>query len=92
MAKPRVLTLLFAGSLAAFGAGAAASWDWEALSGGLYRVAPQMEVSRHRDFLRRGELRFLEQGAAATVSVKEVGGELSLAIDGKVDATDGPTC
>ena len=89
VAKPRVLTLLFAGSLAAFGAGAAASWDWEALSGGLYRVAPQMEVSRHRDFLRRGELRFLEQGAAATVSVKEVGGELSLAIDGKVDATDG---
>ena len=89
VAKPRVLTLLFAGSLAAFGAGATASWDWEALSGGLYRVAPQMEVSRHRDFLRRGELRFLEQGAAATVSVKEVGGELSLAIDGKVDATDG---
>ena len=89
VAKPRVLTLLFAGSLAAFGARATASWDWEALSGGLYRVAPQMEVSRHRDFLRRGELRFLEQGAAATVSVKEVGGELSLAIDGKVDATDG---
>ena len=89
VAKPRVLTLLFAGSLAAFGVGATASWDWEALSGGLYRVAPQMEVSRHRDFLRRGELRFLEQGAAATVSVKEVGGELSLAIDGKVDATDG---
>ena len=89
VAKPRVLTLLFAGLLAAFGVGAAASWDWEALSGGLYRVAPQMEVSRHRDFLRRGELRFLEQGAAATVSVKEVGGELSLAIDGKVDATDG---
>ena len=89
VAKPRVLTLLFAGSLAAFGVGATASWDWEALSGGLYRVAPQMETSRHRDFLRKGKLRFLEQGAGAAVSVKEVAGELSLAIDGKVDATDG---
>lgn len=89
LAKPRLLTLLAAGALATAGIGATGSWDWEALSGGLYRVAPQMEVSRHRDFLRKGRLRFLEQGAAATVSVKEVAGELSLAIDGKVDATDG---
>lgn len=89
LAQPRILTVVFTGALAAAGIGATSSWDWEALSGGLYRVAPQMEISRHRDFLRKGELRFLEQGAAATVSVKEVAGELSLAIDGKVDATDG---
>ena len=89
VAVPRVLPLVLAGGVAAAGIGATGSWDWEALSGGLYRVAPQMEVSRHRDFLRKGELRFLEQGAAATVTVKEVAGELSLAIDGKVDATDG---
>ena len=90
LASPRILTLALAGALGAFGFTATRSWDWEALSGGLYRVAPQMETSRHRDFLRKGRLRFLEQGQSATVTVKEVAGELSLAIDGKVDATDGP--
>ncbi len=90
LASPRLLTLALAGGLGAFGFTATGSWDWEALSGGLYRVAPQMETSRHRDFLRKGRLRFLEQGESATVTVKEVAGELSLAIDGKVDATDGP--
>lgn len=89
LASPRVLTLALAGALGAFGFTATGSWDWEALTGGLYRVAPQMETSRHRDFLRKGRLRFLDQGASATVTVKEVAGELSLAIDGKVDATDG---
>ena len=90
LASPRILTLALAGALGAFGFTATGSWDWEALTGGLYRVAPQMETSRHRDFLRKGRLRFLDQGASATVTVKEVAGELSLAIDGKVDATDGP--
>ena len=90
LASPRILTLALAAGLGAFGFTATRSWDWEALSGGLYRVAPQMETSRHRDFLRKGRLRFLDQGASATVTVKEVAGELSLAIDGKVDATDGP--
>ncbi len=89
LAKPRAPTLVLAGALGAFDVSATGSWDWEMLSGGLYRVAPQMETSRHRDFLRKGRLRFLEQDAGATVSVKEVAGELSLAIDGKVDATDG---
>ncbi len=89
LATPRVLTLVLTGALATFAVFATGSWDWEALSGGLYRVAPQMETSRHRDFLLKGRLRFLNQGAGATVSVKEVAGELSLAIDGKVDATDG---
>ena len=88
-AAPRVLPVVLAGGVAVAAVGATRSWDWEALSGGLYRVAPQIEPGRHRDFLRRGTLRFLEHGAASTVSVKEVAGELSLAIDGKVDATDG---
>lgn len=89
LAAPRVVSVLAAGVLAALGTAATARWDWELLSGGLYKAAPLVETSRHRDFLRRGRLRFLEQGAAATVSVREVAGELSLAIDGKVDATDG---
>ena len=89
LAAPRALSLMLAAGLGVFGFTATRDWDWEALSGGLYRVAPQMETSRHRDFLRKGRLRLLEQGESATVSVKEVAGELSLAIDGKVDATDG---
>lgn len=68
---------------------AARSWDWELLSGGLYQAAAETAPHRHRDLLRRGELVFLEQGAAATVSVKQTAGELWLALDGKVDATDG---
>ncbi len=68
---------------------AARSWDWELLSGGLYQAAAGTPPHRHRDLLRRGRLVFLEQGAAATVSVKDTAGELSLALDGKVDATDG---
>ncbi len=89
LAAPRALSLLAALAVAAAGAAATRDWDWELLSGGLYKTAPQIETTRHRDFLRRGRLRFLDQGAAATVSVKEVAGELSLSIDGKVDATDG---
>lgn len=68
---------------------AARSWDWDLLSGGLYQAAAQVEPHRHRDFLRRGRTVFLGQDAAATVSAKRVAGETSLAIDGKVDATDG---
>ena len=89
LARPRAPTFALAAAVAGAGVAATGSWDWEALSGGLYRVAPQMEASYHRDFLRKGRLRFLDQGAGSTVTVKEVAGELSLAIDGKVDATDG---
>lgn len=67
----------------------ARSWDWDLLSGGLYQAAAQVEPHRHRDFLRRGRTVFLGQDAAATVSAKRAAGETSLAIDGKVDATDG---
>lgn len=68
---------------------AARGWDWDLLSGGLYQAAAQVEPHRHRDFLRRGRTVFLGQDAAATVSAKRAAGETSLAIDGKVDATDG---
>ena len=89
LAQRKPLMLAAAGAVAVFGAFGAASWDWEMLSGGLYKAAPEIEISRHRDFLRRGRLVLLDQGEGATVSVKEVAGELSLSIDGKVDATDG---
>lgn len=87
--RPRLAAALAAAAIAVSGTAAARSWDWELLSGGLYQAAAGTEPRRHRDLLRRGRLVFLEQGAAATVSVKATAVELSLAIDGKVDATDG---
>lgn len=87
--RPRLAAGLVAAAIAVGGTTAARSWDWELLSGGLYQAAAETAPHRHRDLLQRGRLVFLEQGAAATVSVKETAGELSLAIDGKVDATDG---
>ena len=89
VALPR-LGVLGAALAAALLAGTAArGWDWDLLSGGLYQAAAQVEPHRHRDFLRRGRTVFLGQDAAATVSAKRAAGETSLAIDGKVDATDG---
>ena len=87
--RPRLAAALAAAAIAVSGTAAARSWDWELLSGGLYQAAAGTDPHRHRDLLRRGRLVFLGQGAAATVSVKATAGELSLAIDGKVDATDG---
>ena len=87
--RPRLAAALPTAGIALAATIAARSWDWELLSGGLYQAAAGTPPHRHRDLLRRGELIFLEQGAAATVSVKDTAGELSLAIDGKVDATDG---
>lgn len=85
--RPGVLGAAFAASVLA--GTAVRGWDWDLLSGGLYQAAAQIEPHRHRDFLRRGRTVFLDQDAAATVSAKRVAGETSLAIDGKVDATDG---
>jgi spermidine synthase len=38
--------------------------------------------------LHRGDLAFLREGAAGTVTVRRIDGSLVMAIDGKVDATD----
>src|SRR6185295_2784622 len=38
--------------------------------------------------LRAGRLEYYQEGAAATVSVRRLSGKLSLAIDGKVDASN----
>ena len=64
-------------------------WDRELLSSGAYKYAPYME-GPHRDaLLRAGRLLYYREGAAATVSVRKLTGSLSLAIDGKVDASNG---
>ncbi|HEY2943985.1 MAG TPA: fused MFS/spermidine synthase [Vicinamibacteria bacterium] len=64
-------------------------WDRELLSGGVYKYAVYSPPGRLEEELRAGELVYYREGAEVTVSVKRVGGTLSLAVDGKVDATSG---
>jgi len=63
-------------------------WDRELLSGGIYKYAAYAQREELLDILKRGELVYYREGRGATVSVKRAGGKLSLAIDGKVDATN----
>ena len=66
------------------------SWDRELLSSGAYKYAPYIHARDASDFaasLRAGRLEYYREGAAATVSVRRLAGRLSLAIDGKVDAS-----
>ena len=65
-----------------------APWDRELLAGGVYKYAAYTAGGATvEQTIRAGELLSYEEGALATVSVKRLGGTLSLAIDGKVDAT-----
>jgi spermidine synthase len=62
-------------------------WDPELMTGGLYKYASYLEQGELLDFLRQGDLVFYREDRVATVTVKKVSSRLSLAIDGKVDAT-----
>jgi spermidine synthase len=78
---------------AAAGLGAALAltppWDPERLSGGAYKYAVYGGTRPLAEELKAGDLVFYREGRTATVSVRRLGGVLSLAIDGKVDATSG---
>ena len=63
-------------------------WDPEILSSGAYKYAPYMQGPHRESLLRAGTLRYYREGAAGTVSVRTVTGSTSLAIDGKVDASN----
>jgi spermidine synthase len=64
-------------------------WDRELLASGAYLYAPY--VPKNLDLesqLRAGTLLYDHDGAAATVSVKRLTGTMTLAVDGKVDASN----
>jgi spermidine synthase len=63
-------------------------WDRSLLASGAYKYAPYMSAGDLETTLRAGRLEYYKEGAAATVSVRRVAGTRSLAIDGKVDASD----
>jgi spermidine synthase len=66
-------------------------WDRDLLSSGAYKYAPYLAEANAVDLeasLRAGRLEYYAEGAAATVSVRRLGGTLALAIDGKIDASN----
>jgi spermidine synthase len=64
-------------------------WDPELMSSGAYKYAPYYKAQADLEsMLKSGDLAYFKEGATTTVSVRRHRGETSLAIDGKVDATD----
>jgi spermidine synthase len=63
-------------------------WDRELLASGAYKYAPYLGTENFETLLRAGTLAYYKEGAAATVSVRRLTGTTSLAIDGKVDASN----
>jgi spermidine synthase len=63
-------------------------WDRELLASGAYKYAPYLGTDNFDTVLRAGTLEYYKEGAAATVSVRRLTGTTSLAIDGKVDASN----
>ena len=63
-------------------------WDRELLSSGAYKYAPYLGAGDLDTVLRAGELEYYKEGAAGTVSVRRLTGTRSMAIDGKIDASD----
>lgn len=65
------------------------TWDRALLASGAYKYAPYLQSEDLDTILRAGSLDYYKEGAAGTVSVRRLTGTRSLAIDGKVDASDG---
>jgi spermidine synthase len=63
-------------------------WDRLLLSSGAYKYAAVMQGPDIQTALRAGELLYYREGASGTVAVRRTGGTTSLAIDGKVDASN----
>ncbi|MQA28990.1 MAG: tetratricopeptide repeat protein [Luteitalea sp.] len=63
-------------------------WDTELIASGGYKYARYVPGNVDLETaLKAGTLRYYREGAAGTVTVKELTGGMSLAIDGKVDAS-----
>jgi spermidine synthase len=67
---------------------AAPAWNQAVLANGGYRYATTLATGDIRVGLEAGRLLYYREGAAGTVSVRDVPGARSLAIDGKVDASN----
>lgn len=68
------------------------AWDVNLMTAGGYKYATDVRDLRlDLDVgLRAGRLEYFKEGAAGAVSVRRLAGTLAMAIDGKVDASNGP--
>jgi spermidine synthase len=64
-------------------------WDRELVSSGAYKYASLLPADYRDALLGTGTLLYYREGAASTVSVRRLAGVTALAIDGKVDASNG---
>ncbi len=65
------------------------AWDRELLASGVYMYAENAPKDVDLDtLLKAGTLLYYKEGAASTVSVKRLTGTTTLAVDGKVDASN----
>jgi spermidine synthase len=67
----------------------APEWDRSLLSSGAYKYALSMRGPGLETALTAGELLSYREGSTGTVAVRKLTGTVSLAIDGKVDASNG---
>jgi spermidine synthase len=63
-------------------------WDQLLLSSGAYKYAASLRAPDLAVGLRAGRLLYYREGPSGTVSVRRLAGSTSLAIDGKVDASN----
>lgn len=64
------------------------SWDRLLLSSGAYKYAASLQGPDLATALTAGQLRYYREGSAGTVAVRDLTGTTSMAIDGKVDASN----
>ncbi|MBL8134982.1 MAG: fused MFS/spermidine synthase [Acidobacteria bacterium] len=76
-------------AVAALGASLALPrWDQALFTSGAYKYASAMTADALQVSLNAGQLPYYKEGATATVAVRQAAGTTSLAIDGKVDASN----
>jgi spermidine synthase len=86
-ARGRMIGFALAGGVAVAIA-TAPEWDRSLLSSGAYKYAPAMRGPSLETALTAGELVSYREGSTGTVAVRRLTGTTSLAIDGKVDASN----
>ncbi len=64
------------------------AWNRALLSSGAYKYAPYLRGADLETALEAGSILYYEEGATSTVTVRRAAGTVSLAIDGKVDASN----
>ena len=85
----RQAVVILAGCVIAIVMFSVPEWDRDLITSGAYKYARQLSTENLESSLRAGRLEYYKEGPAGTVSVRRVTGARSLAIDGKVDASNG---